>query len=759
MLQTVIADLTVTVRVLSSDIAYIRNDMNKMRERVGTIVDTVQSLERELGALKAQVKDHGKLILESQNKIVELEDRSRCANIRILGFPEGSESNDALIFVKNGYWKLLVITQLGKQPILPIFYKYLYNMGEKMHLLALLLFALGPVTSVPVLPPLQNSVPGVGEYEENMMVQIDDMLIPSGRSAIKCVNRSCYWPKSEDGTVNVPYVFASNYSDNDLKVFKSTMAEYTTLTCVRLIPRTTETNYLNIMSSQGCKAALGRVGGGQVLAVDAYGCMSRGTIQHEINHALGFQHEHMRSDRDDYITVMYENISPDLRYNFDKTDTNNLGLSYDYGSVMHYNGYSFSNNGKPTIVPKPDPNVPIGQRDGLSPLDVAKINSLYECDVPATLLNEEKGYVSSPNYPSEYPNNTHWFWLIRVPSGQAAVTFLDLDLESSTYCLLDYIMVYDGPTKDYQPFIWVGTCGTRLFPPLIASSNQLLIEFSSDSSIAGRGFRAEYHSVQCGGTFFRSFGTFTSPGYPNEYGPILDCYYTITAPANMIIRLTVTDFETENYMYCALDYLEIFDGPKIAYGAFCGTAEIPDRYMCIPSVFNSVIVDLPTTSAGSLFQWKCFSAVFQTYKITISIPYGFIVLDTDHYQYQPQEAECLNGLVYLTPSSAQQPHLLSELLLDDFSPSLAAMDGRIPQAAGPSPNMSVVAGASKKPTAPGNSGPPQLSDAVPGFTTDCCGAATLKDLLHNTSLASIRLTTGSYWDLQLSPKPVVPEGW
>ena len=32
-------------------------------------------------------------------------------------------------------------------------------------------------------------------------------------------------------------------------------------------------------------------------------------------HALGFQHEHQRPDRDDYIEVLIENIKPDLRYN------------------------------------------------------------------------------------------------------------------------------------------------------------------------------------------------------------------------------------------------------------------------------------------------------------------------------------------------------------------------------------------------------------------------------------------------------------
>lgn len=36
--------------------------------------------------------------------------------------------------------------------------------------------------------------------------------------------------------------------------------------------------------------------------------MSRYTVIHELFHALGLHHEHNRMDRDDYVTIHYENM-------------------------------------------------------------------------------------------------------------------------------------------------------------------------------------------------------------------------------------------------------------------------------------------------------------------------------------------------------------------------------------------------------------------------------------------------------------------
>ncbi|XP_075044351.1 embryonic protein UVS.2-like isoform X2 [Mixophyes fleayi] len=379
------------------------------------------------------------------------------------------------------------------------------------------------------------------------------------------------------------------------------MQDFSTLTCVQFTPRTVELDYLQIIAGSGCWSLIGKVGGRQSLSLDTE-CVGRGTIQHELNHALGFIHEQSRSDRDDYIDIIQGNIIPGTEVNFLKYDSNNLGLEYDYSSVMHYGRYAFSNSlwaDTPTIVPKPDASKPIGQRYGLSTLDIAKINKLYQCGVCRTLLSNSTGSLTSSNYPNNYLSNNNCLWLIRLPSNQIFLQFNAFDVVSSPACASDYLRIYDGSSRS-APVLLDRACGAGQLPPVISSGNTMLLEFISDNGTEATGFTASYSTVTCGATLTSTMGNISSPNYPSNYPPSTDCAWVITAPTGFVVSLNMTDFDVEyTTRNCAYDYLLVFNGPKTTsplIGRYCGKSVVPS----ITSSGSSLLLQFHSDNAIQL---------------------------------------------------------------------------------------------------------------------------------------------------------------
>nr|BAG74349.1 hatching enzyme [Clupea pallasii] len=207
-----------------------------------------------------------------------------------------------------------------------------------------------------------------------------DLVVPRTRNAMACWNNQCLWKKSSNGKVEVPYTVNSQFSSSDKSKIQNAMATFNRKTCVQFVARSTQRDYISIENRDGCFSSLGRTGGKQVVSLKRNGCVYHGIIQHELNHALGFYHEQTRSDRDQYVKINWNYINSRMTYNFKKQRTNNLNTPYDYSSVMHYGRTAFTvQNGKETITPIPNPNVRIGQRQGMSTTDILRINKLYGC--------------------------------------------------------------------------------------------------------------------------------------------------------------------------------------------------------------------------------------------------------------------------------------------------------------------------------------------------------------------------------------------
>ncbi|XP_033909849.2 hatching enzyme 1.2-like [Acipenser ruthenus] len=228
---------------------------------------------------------------------------------------------------------------------------------------------------------LEKANANLDKIPDGTVIRFGDIAVDplESTNADPCTARSCKWPTSSDGNVYIPVKVSSDFSSREKSVIEAALISFDASTCIRFRPHSRERDYLFVQSLSGCYSFLGRRGGRQTVSLNRRGCVYHQVVQHEFIHALGFNHEQTRSDRDGHVNILYENIQRGMEYNFNRVNTNNLGTPYDYGSVMHYGRYAFSSNGKPTIVPKPDPNVSIGRATQFSQTDIERINRLYNC--------------------------------------------------------------------------------------------------------------------------------------------------------------------------------------------------------------------------------------------------------------------------------------------------------------------------------------------------------------------------------------------
>ena len=189
------------------------------------------------------------------------------------------------------------------------------------------------------------------------------------------------WP---DGVV--PYQFDASITALSKQRSLEAIQHWTDRTGIQFIERTADNaeqyaDYVNFEPSAGCASWVGRIGQRQAVWVSD-NCTT-GSIIHEVGHAIGLFHEHTRPDRDNFISINWNNIVDGKSFNFDVLNAGIEQLGpYDYGSIMHYGEFFFSGNNLQTIE-VPD-NIEIGQRNSLSEGDAESVNTMYQTDLSLT---------------------------------------------------------------------------------------------------------------------------------------------------------------------------------------------------------------------------------------------------------------------------------------------------------------------------------------------------------------------------------------
>lgn len=206
----------------------------------------------------------------------------------------------------------------------------------------------------------------------------------------------------------VPYAFANDWDDpghagdeNAIMgaAIRGAMDEIERVSAIRFVPRTSQDDYLRFHSGEGCSSFIGRRGGKQDVELH-FDCRNTFIVAHELLHALGFNHEQSRKDRDSHVRIEWDNIRPEEKHNFVIADHSFDVGPYDHESVMHYGDEDFCRraNGRcvgKTITTIPA-GIPIGQLTKLSDGDIMALNLAYRGEPPTVS-------ITSPVAGAEFP--------------------------------------------------------------------------------------------------------------------------------------------------------------------------------------------------------------------------------------------------------------------------------------------------------------------------------------------------------------------
>ncbi|XP_060595864.1 zinc metalloproteinase dpy-31-like [Ruditapes philippinarum] len=392
-------------------------------------------------------------------------------------------------------------------------------------------------------------------------------------------------PSIKKWPLPINYIFDGKHTQEQRKKIRIGIKHWEENTCITFTNIVNSTvKSIKFINDSGCYSFVGNSHGihEQTISISQQ-CTRKGIVAHEIGHALGFWHEHARADRDDFLSVIRENITDGQYHNFEKVSweiINNLEVPYDLGSVMHYNGMQFSKGRKITMRThnRLHQNT-IGQREELSFFDIKLANKAYcndvcdpnelkgrclhdgyqdpkncsrcrcpdglggdFCDQAAPSSHECGGHIhltasslhtiTSPGYPDFYQGGLQCSWLIQSPNGTAVNIQFERPFMQSQFC--DNLQPY-LPCEDFVEVRFTDSLGitggrfccndgiqsATLDRPIVTHTNHALILFKTYAH-GSAGFKAHISIESCGGCL----NNVTDGQVPCKRKETKDCYQT-----------------------------------------------------------------------------------------------------------------------------------------------------------------------------------------------------------------------------------------
>ncbi|KAK6108635.1 CUB domain family protein [Brugia pahangi] len=248
-----------------------------------------------------------------------------------------------------------------------------------------------------------------------------------------------------------------------------------------------------------------------------------------------------------------------------------------------------------------------------------------------------EGYIQSPNYGFNYFPNLDCLWLLDASAVANVydakvikVEIVDLDIPSAPArsiketshfrlsfsestapnqrlvnlirpCRFDHITFRNGEDTSH-PILGRYCNGRRPEGPIVSSGPKMVIQFHSNQSINGKGFKIHY-SAACEKHFTSSNGTIQSSNYPNGSTQPFKCTYVIDAEKTKAIRLKFnfiglnTDIKTCFYDVTKHNLLE--DYVEFS-GGHDSHDQINKRYVCARYPFVAPDGEMVTSASRSL---------------------------------------------------------------------------------------------------------------------------------------------------------------